>query len=79
MLRLKCAEAEMKRIVFGSSFAIFVMFFGLATLDAFQRRNWSRAAFWTVIAIGFLIASRPAHFMRCLRAGTHGGREDRSV
>jgi hypothetical protein len=69
----------MKKMVFGSSFAIFVMFFGIAMLDAFQRRNWSRAAFWSVIAIGFLIASKPAHFMRCLRAGARGGREDRSV
>jgi uncharacterized membrane protein len=76
---MKFAEAQMKKIVYESSFTIFVLFFGLATLDAFQRRNWSRAAFWSVMAIVFLIGAQPAYFIRCLRAGTRGGREDRSV
>jgi uncharacterized membrane protein len=76
---MKFAEAAMKKTLYDSSFAIFVLFFGLATLNAFQRRNWSRGAFWSVMAIVFLIGAQPAHFIRCLRAGMNGGREDRSV
>ena len=42
-----------------TNFTIFVLFFGLATLEAFQTRNWLRAAFWLAIAIVFLVADRP--------------------
>jgi uncharacterized membrane protein len=76
---VKFAEAEMKKAMFGSSFAIFVLFFGLAMLDAFQRRHWSRAAFWSVMAIGFLIAAKPARFVRCLRARTSDRRDGSGV
>ena len=36
--------------------AIFLLFFGVATLEAFQTRNWIRAAFWLAIGAAFLIA-----------------------
>jgi hypothetical protein len=39
MLGVKCLEGEMKKMALGSSFAIFVLFFGIAMLDAFQTRN----------------------------------------
>jgi len=35
---------------------IFFLFFGVATLEAFQTRNWIRAAFWLAIGAVFLIA-----------------------
>lgn len=46
----------MKKIRFGTNFAIFVLFFGVATLEAFQTRNWIKAAFWLLISIVFLFA-----------------------
>ena len=46
----------MKRITLGSNFAIFVLFFGIATLEAFQTRNWLKAAIWLAIGLVFLVA-----------------------
>ena len=46
----------MKRIGFGSNFTVFLLFFGVATLEAFQTRNWIKAAFWLAIGIVFLLA-----------------------
>lgn len=40
----------------GTDFTVFLLFFGVAALEAFQTRNWTRAAFWLAIAIGFLAA-----------------------
>jgi hypothetical protein len=39
-----------------TNFTVFLLFFGLATLEAFQTRNWLRAAFWVAIALVFLVA-----------------------
>ena len=46
----------MRRIGLSTNFAVFVLFFGVATLEAFQTRNWLKAAFWLAIGIVFLIA-----------------------
>lgn len=46
----------MKRITLGSNFAVFVLFFGIATLEAFQTRNWLKAAIWLAIGLVFLVA-----------------------
>lgn len=46
----------MKRIRLGTNFAIFVLFFGIATLEAFQTRNWLKAALWLAIGTVFLLA-----------------------
>ena len=46
----------MKRIKLGANFAIFALFFGVATLEALQTRNWIKAAFWLAIGIVFLLA-----------------------
>jgi len=42
------------RITFGPGFAVFVIFFGIALLDAFRSQNLLRVGFWLVIAIAFL-------------------------
>jgi hypothetical protein len=44
----------MKRIRLGANVAVFVLFFGIATLEAFQTRNWLKAALW--LAIGTVVA-----------------------
>ena len=46
----------MNRIKFGTNFAVFLLFFGVAALEAFQTRNWIKAAFWLAIGIVFLLA-----------------------
>ena len=46
----------MKRVRLGTNFAVFALFFGVATLEAFQTRNWLKAAFWMAIGIVFLVA-----------------------
>jgi hypothetical protein len=46
----------MKKIRLSTNFAIFLLFFGVATLEAFETRNWLKAAFWVAIGIAFLIA-----------------------
>jgi len=45
----------------GSNFAVFVLFFGLSLLEAFQAGNWLRAGFWLAIATVFLYADRQRH------------------
>ena len=42
----------MKRFVPGPGFVIFLIFFGVSLLEAFQTKNWLRVFFW--LAIGFL-------------------------
>ena len=46
----------MKRIKLGTNFAVFVLFFGVATLEAFQTANLLKAAFWLAIGLVFLAA-----------------------
>jgi hypothetical protein len=48
----------MKRIRLGANVAVFVLFFGIATLEAFQTRNWLKAALW--LAIGTVVAESQA-------------------
>jgi hypothetical protein len=43
------------RIRFGTAFTVFVLFFGVATLEAFQTQNWLKAGIWLAIGIVFLI------------------------
>ena len=50
------AEAIMKRIKLGANFTVFLLFFGVATLEAFQTGNWIKAAFWLAIGLVFLLA-----------------------
>jgi hypothetical protein len=46
----------MKRIKLSTNFTVFVLFFGVATLETFQTRNWLKAIFWLAIGIVFLVA-----------------------
>ena len=46
----------MTRMKLGTNFTVFVLFFGVATLEAFQTRNWIKAAFWLAIGVVFLLA-----------------------
>ena len=46
----------MKKLKIGTNFAIFVLFFGVAALEAFQTSNWLKTVFWIAIGIVFLAA-----------------------
>ena len=46
----------MKGIKVGTNFAVFLLFFGVAALEAFQTKNWIKAAFWAMIGVIFLAA-----------------------
>lgn len=46
----------MRRIRLSTNFAIFLLFFGVAALEAFQTANWLKAGFWVAIAFVFLVA-----------------------
>ncbi len=38
----------------GTNVTIFLLFFGVSLLEAFQTRDWLRAAFWLGIGLAFL-------------------------
>lgn len=46
----------MKNLKFGTNFAVFILFFGVATLEAIQTQNWLWVAFWAAIGTVFLWA-----------------------
>jgi hypothetical protein len=46
----------MRKIRLSTNFTVFLLFFGVATLEAFQTRNWIKVFFWTAIGIVFLVA-----------------------
>ena len=46
----------MKKISLSTNFTVFLLFFGVAMIEAFQTRNWIKAAFWLAIGIVFLAA-----------------------
>lgn len=38
----------------GPNFAVFLLFFGVAALDAFRNADWVRAVLWAAIGLVFL-------------------------
>ena len=43
----------MKNISFTNT-AVFILFFGVAAVEAFQTKNWLKVVFWLAIGIVFL-------------------------
>ncbi len=46
----------MKKIKPGTNITVFLLFFGVAMLEAFQTHNWIKSFFWLAISIVFLVA-----------------------
>ncbi len=46
----------MKKIKLSSNFTVFLLFFGVAALEAVQTLNCFKAAFWISIGFVFLVA-----------------------
>ena len=40
----------------GTNVAVFLLFFGVSALEAFQTRNWLKALLWLAIGVVFLSA-----------------------
>ena len=45
----------MKKIKFGAGFAVFIIFFGIAIIDAVKTQNWLRIAFWLAMGCAFVV------------------------
>lgn len=54
-MRVSEAEAAMTSIKLGANFTVFLLFFGVALLEAFQSQNWLKAIFWLAIGTVSLI------------------------
>ena len=46
----------MNKLRLSTNFAVFLLFFGVAAVEAFQTRNWLKAVFWLAIGIVFFAA-----------------------
>lgn len=46
----------MKNFKIGANFAVFVLFFGLAILEAFKNQNWLESALFALLGLIFLWA-----------------------
>jgi hypothetical protein len=46
----------MKKIRLGQGFIVFILFFGIALLDAVHSFDWMRIAFWLATGLVFIIA-----------------------
>jgi hypothetical protein len=44
----------MRKYSIGTNVTVFLLFFGIALLDAIQLRDWVRAALWFVVGLVFL-------------------------
>jgi hypothetical protein len=51
----------MARLRAGPGFVIFLLFFGVATLEAVRAADWAAAAFWLAVGLAFLAASDRSH------------------
>jgi len=53
------------KIKTGTNFTVFLLFFGIAILEAFQTQAWLKAIFWVAIGLVFLMADNlgrsPSH------------------
>ena len=46
----------LSRLKLSTNFAVFLLFFGAATWEAFQSGNWLKVTFWLVIGFVFFVA-----------------------
>ena len=51
----------MNKIKFDTNFTVFLLFFGIATLEAFQTTNWLKAFAWLAVGMVFLAADNLKH------------------
>ena len=54
----------MKRIKLGTGFAVFIIFFAIAVIEAFQKQDWLRVAFWLLAGALFIVADNIKAFSK---------------
>ena len=55
----------MNGIKLGTNFTVFLLFFGISLLEAFQSRHWLKAVLWLAIGYVFLLADRKrSHYLK---------------
>jgi hypothetical protein len=42
----------------GVNFTVFLLFFGVSALEAFQTQNWVKALFWLAIGVVFFFCDK---------------------
>jgi hypothetical protein len=47
---------DMKKLRLSTNFTVFLLFFGVAMLDAIRSQDWLKSIFWAGIGIAFLAA-----------------------
>jgi len=52
----KVKQKKMNKIKLSTNFTVFLLFFGVAALEAFQTSNWPIVLFWLAVGLVFLIA-----------------------
>lgn len=50
---------RLRNIRAGTNVTVFLLFFGIALLEAFRTGQWLRALFWVVVGLFFLGADNP--------------------
>jgi hypothetical protein len=53
---IKSKLSNMKLLKLPTSFTIFLIFFGISTLEAFRTRDWVGSVFWVAMGSMFLLA-----------------------
>lgn len=48
----------MKNFILGTNFAVFIIFFGIALIEAFQKQNWLEAVLFAALGILSLRADK---------------------
>jgi len=46
----------MVKLNLGMNFTIFILFFGVAVIEAIRTKNWLKVGFWMAISLVFLFA-----------------------
>ncbi len=46
---------DLKKIKPRTSFVLFLLFFGIASLEAFRTKNWIAVGYWVLIGVMFLL------------------------
>jgi hypothetical protein len=48
-------KIQKNKLIPRTSFVIFLLFFGIATLEGIRSKNWIAVGYWALIAITFLV------------------------
>lgn len=53
---MKVKDKNMKKLKIGTNFTVFILFFGVALIEAFQKGSWLEALLFSALGIMFLFS-----------------------